>query len=233
MVQGCSASHGMLRASELTSHLQRRRGSGGCGSSGSGGHPHRHAQQSIRCARRFCGLQAGREVAADQPGAALHLFYGTSRAHCCSCQSSSQSLAGGTCSANHSIMPQGRSGLSMRVSTWQCKSHSLQLPQETWRREHLWSLVGRLGTRLGVPVESPIIPLVLGAESETMRAAGELLAMGFHVPPIRPPTVKPMTCRCRSKSCASATCIDPGRRSLAAEAEQARSAMYLLLQVAH
>ena len=122
----------------------------------------------------------------------------------------------------------------MRVRTWQCKFHSLQLLQESWRREHLWSLVDRLGTRLGVPVESPIIPLVLGAESETMRAAGELLTMGFHVPPIRPPTVKPMTCRYCSKSCAIATCIDPGPRSfLAAEAEQARNVVYLLLQVAH
>ena len=114
----------------------------------------------------------------------------------------------------------------MWVRTWQCECRPLHRPQESWRREHLWSLVDRLGTRLRVPVESPIIPLVLGAESETMRAAGELLAMGFHVPPIRPPTVKPMTCRCCRKSCAIATCIHPGPRSLAAEAEQACNAMY-------
>jgi hypothetical protein len=57
--------------------------------------------------------------------------------------------------------------------------------------------VARLSARLGVPAHSPVIPLVIGPEAATMEAAQKLLAAGFHVGAIRPPTVPAGTCRLR------------------------------------
>lgn len=70
-------------------------------------------------------------------------------------------------------------------------------PQEPWRREHVWQLARRLGSELGVPVSSPIVPLVIGPEREAVDASMQLLRAGFHVPAIRPPTVPPGTSRLR------------------------------------
>jgi 8-amino-7-oxononanoate synthase len=69
--------------------------------------------------------------------------------------------------------------------------------QEPWRRRHLWSLTHLLGSSLGVPAQSPIVPLVIGGEDATMAASTQLLARGLHVPAIRPPTVPPGTSRLR------------------------------------
>jgi 7-keto-8-aminopelargonate synthetase-like enzyme len=49
-------------------------------------------------------------------------------------------------------------------------------------------------TRLGVPVVSPIIPLVVGSEAAALGLTKTLLQAGFHVPAIRPPTVPAGEC---------------------------------------
>jgi len=69
--------------------------------------------------------------------------------------------------------------------------------EETWRRENVWALTGRLGRALGIHAQSPIVPVVLGGQDVTMKASAELLRRGFHVPGIRPPTVPAGTCRLR------------------------------------
>ncbi|GAX79251.1 hypothetical protein CEUSTIGMA_g6691.t1 [Chlamydomonas eustigma] len=69
--------------------------------------------------------------------------------------------------------------------------------RESWRRAHVWNLVDRLGSLLGVPALSPVVPIVLGGEEAVLEASGKLLANGFHVPAIRPPTVPAGTCRLR------------------------------------
>ena len=53
----------------------------------------------------------------------------------------------------------------------------------------------QLGELLQVPVQSPIIPLVVGDETAALAASAALLQMGFHVPAIRPPTVPKNTSR--------------------------------------
>lgn len=61
----------------------------------------------------------------------------------------------------------------------------------------MWRLARRLGEELGVPVTSPIVPLLIGPERATVDASTQLLRRGFHVPAIRPPTVPPGTSRLR------------------------------------
>jgi 8-amino-7-oxononanoate synthase len=68
---------------------------------------------------------------------------------------------------------------------------------EGWRRRHLHALQRRVAQALGVVVTSPIVPLVVGSNEEALRLSGELLARGFHVPAIRPPTVPVGTARLR------------------------------------
>ena len=61
-------------------------------------------------------------------------------------------------------------------------------------------LLGRLRSnveRLRAGHRSPIIPVVVGSEEAALAAADSLLAEGFLVPAIRPPTVAPGTCRLR------------------------------------
>jgi 8-amino-7-oxononanoate synthase len=67
--------------------------------------------------------------------------------------------------------------------------------QEPARREHLWRLVRQLGAGLGVAAQSPIVPLIIGSEAAAIAASSALLARGFYVPAIRPPTVAPGTSR--------------------------------------
>ena len=63
------------------------------------------------------------------------------------------------------------------------------------RRHNLWARVQQLGELLGVSVQSPIIPLVVGDEAAALSASALLLRKGFHVPAIRPPTVPRNTSR--------------------------------------
>ncbi|WIA11309.1 hypothetical protein OEZ85_011432 [Tetradesmus obliquus] len=68
---------------------------------------------------------------------------------------------------------------------------------EPWRRQHVWHLTRLVSQRLGVPAASPVIPLVVGSEAAALQLSRRLLARGFHVPAIRPPTVARGTCRLR------------------------------------
>jgi hypothetical protein len=61
--------------------------------------------------------------------------------------------------------------------------------REPWRRQHLQRLMSVVRSRLGVPVGSPIIPLVVGSEAAALQLSRTLLMAGYHVPAIRPPTV--------------------------------------------
>lgn len=64
-------------------------------------------------------------------------------------------------------------------------------------RARVWSHARRLGDRLGIRVDSPIIPVVVGSERDALAASGLLLEKGLHVPAIRPPTVPKGTSRLR------------------------------------
>jgi 8-amino-7-oxononanoate synthase len=81
---------------------------------------------------------------------------------------------------------------------------SLQLIREDeWRRERLRKLIAvlkdemREGERDLAPSDTPIQPLVLGANSEAVRASAALRERGILVPAIRPPTVPEGTARLR------------------------------------
>ena len=71
------------------------------------------------------------------------------------------------------------------------------------RRSHLMALIERFrrgALELGLPVEpsdSPIQPLMLGDEAQALAVSDALLARGFLVGAIRPPTVAPGTSRLR------------------------------------
>ncbi|EKX34452.1 hypothetical protein GUITHDRAFT_80526, partial [Guillardia theta CCMP2712] len=75
---------------------------------------------------------------------------------------------------------------------------SLRLSEDRpWIRAKLWNNVRLFEQTTGVPARSPIVPILLGEEERALRASKELLLLGFHVPAIRPPTVKPGTARLR------------------------------------
>jgi len=81
---------------------------------------------------------------------------------------------------------------------------SLQLIREDeWRRERLRKLIAALKRELrGIQSalassDTPIQPLVLGGNSEAVRASAALRARGILVPAIRPPTVPEGTARLR------------------------------------
>jgi len=81
---------------------------------------------------------------------------------------------------------------------------SLQLIRDDeWRREQLRKLIAvlRAGMREGeaglAPSDTPIQPLVLGANSEAVRASAALRERGILVAAIRPPTVPEGTARLR------------------------------------
>jgi len=66
------------------------------------------------------------------------------------------------------------------------------------RREQLWRLCVLAGERWpGARPQSPIIPLILGADEKALAAAEGLQARGFDVRAIRPPTVPEGTARLR------------------------------------
>lgn len=75
--------------------------------------------------------------------------------------------------------------------------------EESWRREHLQRLITRfragaeqLGLRL-LASNTPIQPVILGANETALRASQTLMDAGFWVGAIRPPTVPPGTARLR------------------------------------
>ena len=71
------------------------------------------------------------------------------------------------------------------------------------RRTQLRQLIGRLRERLALqrwsllPSQTPIQPVIIGDNAETMATGAALLARGFWVGAIRPPTVPPGTSRLR------------------------------------
>lgn len=64
-------------------------------------------------------------------------------------------------------------------------------------QEQLWANVERLGQGLGVELQSPIVPVVIGPEAEAMEASKYLFERGIDVTAIRPPTVRQGTSRLR------------------------------------
>jgi 8-amino-7-oxononanoate synthase len=81
---------------------------------------------------------------------------------------------------------------------------SLQLiREEEWRRERLRALIAALKRELRgsesalASSNTPIQPLVLGGNGETLRASAALRERGILVPAIRPPTVPEGTARLR------------------------------------
>ena len=75
--------------------------------------------------------------------------------------------------------------------------------QEVWRRDHVHRLVARLHARLDaadLPVpdsRTAIQPIVLGSDRLALRVSDDLLARGFLVTAIRPPTVPEGAARLR------------------------------------
>lgn len=66
------------------------------------------------------------------------------------------------------------------------------------RRARLWHAARHLAHRLGLDdAPSPIIPIVIGDNDTTIAVAAALLERGWHVQPIRPPTVPAGTSRLR------------------------------------
>lgn len=68
---------------------------------------------------------------------------------------------------------------------------------EPERREQLLANAARLRSRLEIPGESQIIPVILGENERAVAVAAELQARGFDVRAIRPPTVPDGTARLR------------------------------------
>lgn len=64
-------------------------------------------------------------------------------------------------------------------------------------QRRLWENVALFGTLTGLHCTSPIVPVPVGDEGAALRASGQLLSRGFHVPAIRPPTVPRGTARLR------------------------------------
>ena len=77
------------------------------------------------------------------------------------------------------------------------------LREEDWRREQLQKLIAQLHAGLAglpwqlLPSQTPIQPLLVGGNEETMALSEGLRARGIWVPAIRPPTVPQGTARLR------------------------------------
>ncbi|HWB73407.1 MAG TPA: aminotransferase class I/II-fold pyridoxal phosphate-dependent enzyme [Nannocystaceae bacterium] len=65
------------------------------------------------------------------------------------------------------------------------------------RRERLWSNAHHLASRIGARDDSPIFPVVVGSNALALELAHALRDRGWHVQPIRPPTVPDATARLR------------------------------------
>jgi 8-amino-7-oxononanoate synthase len=72
-------------------------------------------------------------------------------------------------------------------------------PEGERRRERMWSNARALARALDLPGEppSPIFPVIVGDNAGAMALASQLLALGWHVQAIRPPTVPVGTARLR------------------------------------
>jgi len=85
---------------------------------------------------------------------------------------------------------------------------------EQERRDHLAELIALLRDRLRfkrwrlTESRTPIQPVIIGANDETLRVAGALMEQGLWVPAIRPPTVPPHTARLRISLSAAHTVAD-------------------------
>ena len=64
-------------------------------------------------------------------------------------------------------------------------------------RSQLWQRVEAFGAASGLPAQSAIVPIVVGAEAAALDAGAALLRRGYWVPAIRPPTVPRGTARLR------------------------------------
>lgn len=88
------------------------------------------------------------------------------------------------------------------VAEASCASLQL-LREEHWRRTHLRSLIRHFKTRAGqlglglLPSETAIQPVLLGDSARALSVSEQLLARGFWVGAIRPPTVPAGTARLR------------------------------------
>ncbi|VAH18171.1 unnamed protein product [Triticum turgidum subsp. durum] len=69
--------------------------------------------------------------------------------------------------------------------------------KERWRRSLVWRHVQYFASLTKLNITSPIISIVVGSEEAALRAGRHMLRSGFHVTPIRPPTVPPNSCRLR------------------------------------
>ncbi|XP_047093833.1 8-amino-7-oxononanoate synthase isoform X1 [Lolium rigidum] len=69
--------------------------------------------------------------------------------------------------------------------------------KEQWRRTLVWRHVQYFASLTKLDITSPIISIVVGSEEAALRAGRHMLRSGFHVTPIRPPTVPPNSCRLR------------------------------------
>jgi len=92
------------------------------------------------------------------------------------------------------------------------------------RRQHLARLIGQLDGALQLQrwqrpqSTTPIQPIIIGGNSEAMRAAASLHAQGLWVPAIRPPTVPANTARLRVTLSASHTEPDVAQLAVALNA---------------
>jgi 8-amino-7-oxononanoate synthase len=74
----------------------------------------------------------------------------------------------------------------------------VQSPEGEARRARLARHVGRVAAAVGHGAHpSPIVPVIIGDEADTVAASAQLLERGLWVPAIRPPTVPPGTSRLR------------------------------------
>ena len=77
-----------------------------------------------------------------------------------------------------------------------------RIGSEPERRTRVRMLASRLRDQLGIQCkgiekEIPIVPIIIGSESETMQRSAQLSEQGFYVPAIRPPTVPEGSSRLR------------------------------------
>ncbi|KAA0042611.1 8-amino-7-oxononanoate synthase isoform X2 [Cucumis melo var. makuwa] len=80
--------------------------------------------------------------------------------------------------------------------------------KEMWRRREIWNRVQDFRDLTGIPIQSPIISLIVGSEGKALKASRHLLKSGFHVTAIRPPTVPANSCRLRVTLSATHTTED-------------------------